>query len=334
MAAPAGYLYYRLLTITNNANNTDYQVKLDINTQDLVDDGKMQADGKDIRFQDSDNTTNLSYWIESGMNSEHTIIWVKVPTLVNGTKDIYFYYGNPSETTAGSDGEDTFIFFDDFPGTSVNTTKWPNHTGNQWVVSSSILQHTQSEQSALYTNQDKKAAPVAWRARASFRPSVAGDKVNMIMLYTGSYYDIGHYSNYPKWTYYAGGWSSYNTDYSTGYHIVEVRRTSATTMTAYVDGASIGSRIMASDTAQAIAYIYTYGDSWTGTTGVDWFLVRNCQGTEPTYEYGGEQVTALNIKINIGDVWKDVTALKINIGDVWKEVDSQKINIGDVWKTI
>lgn len=41
-----------------------------------------------------------------------------------------------------------------------------------------------------------------------------------------------------------------------------------------------------------------------------------------------------NMKINIGDVFKDVTELKINIGDVWKTVTQVKINIGDVWKTI
>jgi len=39
-------------------------------------------------------------------------------------------------------------------------------------------------------------------------------------------------------------------------------------------------------------------------------------------------------RINIGDVWKDVSAIKINIGDVWKDVTSMKINIGDSWKTI
>jgi len=41
-----------------------------------------------------------------------------------------------------------------------------------------------------------------------------------------------------------------------------------------------------------------------------------------------------NTKINIGDTWKDISAIKVNIGDAWKEVSSAKINIGDTWKTI
>jgi len=39
------------------------------------------------------------------------------------------------------------------------------------------------------------------------------------------------------------------------------------------------------------------------------------------------------IKINIGDVWKDVTGVQINIGDTWKTVTKGEVNIGDVWKT-
>lgn len=44
--------------------------------------------------------------------------------------------------------------------------------------------------------------------------------------------------------------------------------------------------------------------------------------------------TALPIKINISDSWKEVNAMKINIGDSWKEVVSVKQNIGDTWKMV
>lgn len=45
-------------------------------------------------------------------------------------------------------------------------------------------------------------------------------------------------------------------------------------------------------------------------------------------------VPSTNMKINIGDVWKDVSEIKINVGDVWKTVTEVWINIGDVWKKI
>jgi hypothetical protein len=41
-----------------------------------------------------------------------------------------------------------------------------------------------------------------------------------------------------------------------------------------------------------------------------------------------------HVKVNIGDVWKDIESIQINIGDSWKTLAELKINIGDVWKDI
>jgi hypothetical protein len=46
------------------------------------------------------------------------------------------------------------------------------------------------------------------------------------------------------------------------------------------------------------------------------------------------EATGTNMKINISDTWKDVSAMKINIGDTWKDVSAVKINVGDTWKDI
>jgi len=63
----------------------------------------MRSDCGDIRFTDSDATTLLNYWIESGCNSASTKIWVKVPSIpASSTKTIYVYYGNPSATSASN----------------------------------------------------------------------------------------------------------------------------------------------------------------------------------------------------------------------------------------
>jgi hypothetical protein len=84
----------------------------------------MRSDGGDIRFTDSDGVTLLNYWIESGIGTNNTRIWVKVPSIPpSSKKTIYLYYGNPSATSL-SNGDDTFDFFDDFLGTSLDTTKW------------------------------------------------------------------------------------------------------------------------------------------------------------------------------------------------------------------
>jgi len=46
------------------------------------------------------------------------------------------------------------------------------------------------------------------------------------------------------------------------------------------------------------------------------------------------EVALTNMKVNIGDVFKDVDEIKINIGGAWKAVTKVQINIGDVWKTM
>lgn len=46
------------------------------------------------------------------------------------------------------------------------------------------------------------------------------------------------------------------------------------------------------------------------------------------------EATGTNMKINIGDVFKDVDSMKINIGDVFKDVAEVKQNIGDTWKVV
>jgi hypothetical protein len=86
----------------------------------------MNADGSDIRFVDSDDTTPLDYWIESGINTAATIIWVEVPSVLNGTKDIYMYYGNAG-AAAVSDGDDTCIIIKVFDGSKETISTYTKH---------------------------------------------------------------------------------------------------------------------------------------------------------------------------------------------------------------
>ena len=111
-----GWKYRMEIDVQNENGSLQYhQVKLEIRTDNLVADGKMQDDGGDIRFMDSDNTL-LSYWIQPGtFNSPETIIWIKAEELPAGSSTIYMYYGN-MDAVHGSSGDATFPFFDDFSG--------------------------------------------------------------------------------------------------------------------------------------------------------------------------------------------------------------------------
>jgi len=110
------FSYYRQITITNSGSTalSNYTIKLTVDTATPISQGKMRSDAGDIRFFDSDSSTLLSYWIESGINTASTVIWVKIPSIpAQSSKTIYMVYGNPSLTSASS-GSSTFLFFDDF----------------------------------------------------------------------------------------------------------------------------------------------------------------------------------------------------------------------------
>lgn len=73
---------------------SDHDLLVQVDTASLISENKIQSDCDDIRFVDSDDTTPLLYWVESGCNTSSTLIWVRVPSIVNGGKTIYMYYGN------------------------------------------------------------------------------------------------------------------------------------------------------------------------------------------------------------------------------------------------
>jgi len=121
----ASWGYRAPITITENSGSdlTDYQALVTVDTASLISQGKMRSDCGDIRFTDSDSN-EVPYWIESGINSANTKIWVKVPIIpASGTAIIYMYYGNPTASSI-SNGDAVFDFFDDFLGTELDSGKW------------------------------------------------------------------------------------------------------------------------------------------------------------------------------------------------------------------
>lgn len=80
------------------------QIKLVLNTQALIAQNKMAISGNDIRFaKNCEGSGLLNYWIESGINTSSTVIWVKLDTLsANSISKIYLFSGNASAPAASS----------------------------------------------------------------------------------------------------------------------------------------------------------------------------------------------------------------------------------------
>ena len=113
------FKYRRKITITEQSGNdlTDYQVRIDLDATNF-DFSHFLNEGKDLRFTDASKNL-LPYWVEKmDIAAEKATIWVKVPSIpANSSASIYMYYGNDSLPSA-SDGEATFLFFDDFKPTN------------------------------------------------------------------------------------------------------------------------------------------------------------------------------------------------------------------------
>jgi len=82
----------------------NYQLPITVNTQMLIANGEMLATGDDIRFTSACiGGESFNYWIESGINTTATKIWVKIDTLhASGYRTIYMHYGNASASAVSA----------------------------------------------------------------------------------------------------------------------------------------------------------------------------------------------------------------------------------------
>lgn len=120
----------------------DYQIKLILDYAEgssygnrILLDGNCKESFADIRFTNADSQL-LDYWIDpnSIVLGEEAIVWVEFDEISTTGTDFYIYYGNPTATSIG-DGDNTFIFFDDFEDGEIDTNKWTEiyEDNGDWV---------------------------------------------------------------------------------------------------------------------------------------------------------------------------------------------------------
>ena len=130
-AQPAGWLYADRFVVRNGgAALSDFQVRLVFDHAALVNAGRSQADGDDLRFGVScDGQELLPYYIESGLNTATCLVWLRFPQLAAGDTPFLMFYGN-SNATGVSDPDAVFHFFDDFEAASIDPLKWERPGGS------------------------------------------------------------------------------------------------------------------------------------------------------------------------------------------------------------
>ncbi|MFX0097588.1 MAG: DUF2341 domain-containing protein [Candidatus Hodarchaeota archaeon] len=220
---------------THSHVGTNYQAKIVVHYglgtdigADVFCNNKCRTDFGDIRFTDTDGMTELDYWMEEKMDSNYAIFWVELTAnLIYNSTVIYLYYGR-SDAVTSSNGEDVFIFFDDFETGTVDYSKWDVYgVGPQDTVSivtdptddsNKVLKIHESgdgNSTGVLTNEWEATPTVAiglrWRRSADYDKWAAymsGQifKANNEILFRECVYFDGNYHHY----FYNG---PYHTDY-------------------------------------------------------------------------------------------------------------------------
>lgn len=129
-AYQASYYNGIIVTEPHGINETNFPVLVTVNTQALISAGQMMATGADIRFSDSICPVVpafLDYYIESGLNTTNTKIWVRMPSFAaSATDTIYMLYGDNTATAVQS-------FSATFPNALITGGSNINVTGTQNV---------------------------------------------------------------------------------------------------------------------------------------------------------------------------------------------------------
>ncbi|MCX8174478.1 MAG: DUF2341 domain-containing protein, partial [Thermoplasmata archaeon] len=130
-----GWSYYSPVWIDNRNNPEtlwNYTLNLTLDTASLIAQGKMRPDCGDLRFTDT-NGSPIAHWIERGINTTTTLIWVKVPQIPGSSiTTIYMLYGNSSAQSVANASQ-TFLFYDDFEAGNLNN--WLSVVDGIWNIS-------------------------------------------------------------------------------------------------------------------------------------------------------------------------------------------------------
>jgi hypothetical protein len=302
------WTYKQTHSITHGTGLTDYQVQFTVYKTSGTSSGSSiycnthcNDDFSDIRFS-VDNATSLPYWIESYTNGVSAVVWVKLPTI--GTTTVSVFYGN-AIATSESNGDDVFIFFDDFSEGSLNATKWNTSSGAS-IVSNHLQLSTSANATTYAISKNSYPAPyqLVSRCKTTSRGSTYiaygyhnHMSSNSALVGGGSNgYRINesdsatHGANIQK---FSGSWTtinqvSYASSNSTYYKAIASMLDSGSNNVkiSFLSDNYSTTHVTAqgSDTTYTSGYIalISYNGSGTTTTQYDFVFIRNYAATEPT----------------------------------------------------
>jgi len=151
---------------------TNYPVEVVFTSADL--DFSQTNNFQNIRItmynESNGRETLLSHWVQDHSGAQ-AIVWIKIPEFTAGQNEMLFIYFGNSDAIDSQDGDSVFLFFDDFPGTTLDTSKWVDNQGTTAVANSNFSCLTGGDQECIYTKENTVSA----NTTVEFRMMAGGD---------------------------------------------------------------------------------------------------------------------------------------------------------------
>jgi len=302
----SGWNYRRAVTVTAGSSGmpADYQLRIVIDTASLISAGKMRSDGGDIRFTKGDGTTLLSYWVESGINTSSTVVWVKDPDSLsaNASHTLYLYYGNPSATSA-SNGNAVFEFFDDFDDGIIDTNKWQDtvYSGTSKVSETGgvLRVYFNGAVQERFFSKNLTFGP-GYAIEVMANETTTGNSFTSVGFYTSANaHDrlfIGDGTSSNDYAYVGAGWSGSYTSTSTGinttgsWHKYKILWESYSKAVFFIDSSTWTITTNIPQSALPACFRISADSAYTADTDLyDNFFVRKYVSPESTASIGAEE---------------------------------------------
>ena len=302
-----GLAWQSAITISNTgAAVSNYEVNFQLDTASLITANKLNADCSDLRVFDSDQSTNISFWIQdSTCNTATTKVWAKISSIGQGTpeipatKTIYIKYGDTTLLTA-SNGNNVFLFFDDFNGNSIDSSKWSTHNspaqadgyldltgGNGLFAYNFTLPADSIIQTSANPNTSSDGAAVRAATSATAWAADGGsDNLDLLWWFQTLYLEADNG--------YESGMFGYISEFKDYYIAFRPGNADTAIYTAYnpatahqvYESTTYSGSVNAADVLHPVMYAHNGEAFW------DFIMVRNYSATEPSSTIGIETAAA------------------------------------------
>ena len=300
------------VSVNNTAGSalTNYQVYVNLSTNPINE--------TSIRVYNSTSCTLRPHWCENITSGNCTKLWINYSAIVTSSwiNNTAIYYDNAAASSA-SNGTNTFEFFDDFLGASIDASKWDT-SGTVTVASSivtvdgtgsNIKSKTTINYGTNYAIRTLFKSSDGLNINAGWEDCVSSSDF-AIFYSAGSSDTVG--SNRKAGV---SGPTIDVTDFSTDYHIGDIIRNGTTSVIYKVDDTDGGSETTQVPIINLRIRVYTSA----GSQLLHWILVRKYTSPEPSstlgsteygnvYNVSGYVKTSLGVAIENAYVSNNVTS--------------------------